>query len=127
MGDSWRLEQAVYVLLLASAAKAFYPVSITHRAHTLLPLSGVSSNSKGFGNPKENPAPRSPKQLTPIMRPHPPVASASAAVDGDLTLKELASRFADVQAHFRDTKANFQIPFQSKVNLNYMTQAKLND
>jgi hypothetical protein len=48
-------------------------------------------------------------------------------VDGDLTLKELASRFADVQAHFRDTKANFQIPFQSKVNLNYMTQAKLND
>jgi hypothetical protein len=73
----------------------------------------VSSNSKGFGNPKENPAPRSPastKQLTPIMHPHPPVASATAAVDGDLTLKELASRFADVQAHFRDTKASFQSP-----------------
>ena len=122
MGDSWRLEQAVYVLLLASAAKAFYPLSIAHRAHTLLPLSAVSLNSKCFGNPKENPAPRrspeSTKQLTPIMRPHPLVASASAAVNGDLTLKELASRFADVQAHFRDTKASFQKSFarQSEVN-----------
>ena len=119
------LLQAVYVLLLASAAMAFYPVSIAHREHTLLPLSAVSSNSKGFGNPKENPAPRSPpstKNLTPIMRPHPLVASASAAVDGDLTLKELASRFADVQAHFRDTQASFQSPFQG----NLLTQAKLN-
>jgi len=96
-------------------------VSFAHRAHTLRPLPAVSSNSKGFGNPRKEPAPRSPpstKHLTPIMRPLPQVDSASAAVDEDLTLNELASRFADVQAHFRDTKASFQKSFarQSEVN-----------